>query len=424
MATRNHGLRMMQSLKWSNKMKIHKSLLIFLLLLLVICATDGQSAVRSKSNPAKSISSFESGKLYSSGKGEGHFKILVLKGSWREMGRQYGYLLKREMNEFYQTASTHIRMGYDQKKTMSESIYNGSNKEIKEFITGMAETSGSSLERQKITCCLTYLIFWESRNPAGCSSMSAWGEYTGGRSLVIGRNWDYGDPFPSFKKFIVVVVYNPTGSPKSVADVNFVTSLPGFALTALNSSGLYIDSHAGWLSDPTVVKDKANPWSNTPKESIFNSTSINELEKGLLDRANRPAMGVIFNVADVNECRVYEEATYDAKMRRGDGLMVSTNHFIDPSWTGLPDVPFGVTGGFFSQERMANLRNLGERYKGSIDARRMMEIFDKSLYEGGATHMYTVFQVVTVPNEKIMWVKAPGFSQWDKIDLKPYFNLN
>lgn len=103
--------------------------------------------------------------------------------------------------------------------------------------------------------------------------------------------------------------------------------------------------------------------------------------------------------------------------------MVSTNHFIDPSWTGLPDVPFGFAGDY-SQERMANLRNLGERYKGSIDAKRMMEIFDKSPSEGGVTHaVFTVFQAVTVPNEKIMWIKAPMFSQWDKIDLNPYFNL-
>ena len=401
-------------------MKIHKNLLIFLLLLLVICVTDSQSAVSSKSNPAKSISSFESGKLYSSGKGEGHFKILVLKGSWREMGRQYGHLLKKEMKDFYQKA--YIQMGYDQKKAISKTIYSALNKEIKEFITGMAETSGSSLERQIITCCLTSLIFLESRNLAGCSSMSAWGEYTGGRSLVIGRNFDYGGGFPVLKKFIVVVIYNPTGSPNSVAEVNFISSLPGSTLTALNSSGLYINIHSGWLSDPTYVKDNSIPYLNMLIESLFNSTSINELEKGLIDRTIRPSSGIIFNVADVNESRVYEEATYEAKMRRGDGLMVSTNHFIDPGWTGLPDVRFVASN--FSQERMVNLRNLGERYKGSIDAKRMMEIFDKSLSEGGVTNdIFTIFQVVTVPNEKIMWIKAPKFSQWDKIDLIPYFNL-
>lgn len=411
---------MMQIVEMEYKMKIHKILLIFLLLLLVICVTDSQSAVSSKFNPAKSISSFEGGKLYSSGKGEGHFKILVIKGSWREMGRQYGHLLKKEMKDFYQKA--YIKMGYDQKKAISESIYNALNKEIKEFITGMAETSGSSLERQKITSCLTSLIFLETRNYAGCSSMSVWGEYTGDRSLVLGRNYDLLGGFPAFKKFIVAVIYNPTGSPNSVADINFISSLPGFALTALNSSGLYIATHAGWLSDPTYIKGKSIPYLNMLIKSLFNSTSINELEKGLVDRTIRPYTGLIFNVADVNESRVYEEATYDAKIRRGDGLMVSTNHFIDPGWTGLPDVPFGFSGDY-SQERMANLRNLGERYKGSIDAKRMMEILDKSFSEGGVTHsVFTIFQVVTVPNEKIMWIKAPMFSQWDKIDLNPYFN--
>jgi hypothetical protein len=412
----------MQIVDREEKMKFHKCLLTLLLLSIIFSGRVGN--VHSESGLPSLINIFENGKLYLSGEGEGHFKILVLKGSWREMGRQYGYLLKEQMNDYYQTASRNLRMGYDQKKTESELIFNRLNKDIKEFIFGMAETSGFSLEKQKITCCLTTLIFLESTKPAGCSSLSVWGEYTGGRSLVIGRNWDYGDPFPSFKKFIAIVVYNPTGSPNSVAEVNFIGVLPcSLALTSLNSSGLYIDGHAGWLSDPTRNPNNSWSWYVNLFENIFNSTSINELEKGLLDPANRPSLGTIQNVVDDNECRVYEQATYGAKRRRGNGLMVSTNHFIDPGWTGLPDVPWGLKGDY-SKERLVSLYGLGERYKGRIDAKRMMEIFDQNLNSGGATHDYTIFQVVTVPHEKIMWIKAPKFSQWDKIDLKPYFNLN
>ncbi len=408
------------------KMKFSKYLLAFTLLSIIFLggAINSNSAVHSESALPSLISTFENGKLYLSRKGEGYFYIPVLKGSWREMGRQYGHLLKEQMNDFYQTASGYLRMNDDQRKTVSEQFFNDLNKDMKEYIIGMAEASGFSLEKQKITCFLTPLIYLESRTLAGCSSMSVWGEYTGGRSLVIGRNWDYGKPFPSFKEFIVVVVYNPTGSPNSVADVSFVGDLPcSWSPTSLNSSGLYIAAHGGLFSDPTVKQNNALPFYSNLLKSIFNSTSINELEKGLLDPANRPYSGCILNVADATECRVYEEATYGAKMRSGNGLMASTNHFIAPGWTGLPEVPFGLKGSY-SQERLANLYKLGERYKGRLDPKLMMDIFDETMNSGGVTIPYTIFQVVTVPHEKIMWIKSPMFSKWDKIDLKPYFNLN
>lgn len=406
-------------------MKFHKYLLAFLLLSIIFSVGVGNSAIQSESTLPTLISTFENGKLYLLGKGEGHFNILVLKGSWLEMGRQYGHLLKEQINDFYQTASGKLRMGYDQRKTVSEWVFNNLNKNMKEYFTGMAETSGLSLEKHKITCWLANFIILEQENLACCSSMSAWGQYTGGRSLVIGRNVDYG-PSLSFKKFVTVVVYNPTGSQNSVADTHFVGTLPCLAvLTSLNSSGLYMDIHSGRLSDLTRVKGKGLLWYNTLLESLFSSISINELEKRLLDHGNLPDLGgLILNVADINEFRVFELAPYDAKSRKGTGLMVSTNHFVDSGWTGLPDVPFGLKGDY-SKERLANLLKLGEHYKGRIDAKRMMEIFDKNFFWGGVTYpLYTIFQVVTVPNEKIMWIKAPKFSQWDEIDLKPFFNLN
>jgi hypothetical protein len=158
-------------------------------------------------------------------------------------------------------------------------------------------------------------------------------------------------------------------------------------------------------------------------DGIFNSSSIIDFEARLLDQANLPSAAVIFNVADARECRVYELATYDAKKRTGNGLIVSTNHFIGPGWTGLPEISPGLQGGF-SRERLANLQILGEQFNSNIDAERMMEIFDRTLVEGGPSFAkHTIFQVITVPLKKMMWVKTPGFGNWNKIDLNPFFNL-
>jgi hypothetical protein len=141
-------------------------------------------------SPTTPISTFENGKLYEAlGNDNGNLYILSVKGSWREMGRQYGYLFKDQMEEFYQSAFPKLKMSYDKIESMSEEIYKGRNAYIQEFITAMAETSGYSIEKQKIICFLPSLILLESRANAACSSIAAWGEYTGGKPLIIGRNW-------------------------------------------------------------------------------------------------------------------------------------------------------------------------------------------------------------------------------------------
>ena len=75
-----------------------------------------------------------------------------------------------------------------------------------------------------------------------------------------------------------------------------------------------------------------------------------------------------------------------------------------------------------SRERYANLLTLGNKYKGEINADRMMKIFDLTYDRGGATwNKNTVFQTVTIPAERIIWVKGGGNTNWQKVDLNLYF---
>jgi hypothetical protein len=156
---------------------------------------------------------------------------------------------------------------------------------------------------------------------------------------------------------------------------------------------------------------------------LLKSSTLEELDMRMLDRANLPQMSLIINAADSREDRVYEWATYDVKRREGNGLIASTNHFIDPLWTDLPEVPPGAEGDY-SRERLANLLAIGEQYKGSIDTVKMMQIFDTTYSDGGATFPeYTVYQVIAVPAEQTIWVKARDYSGWERIELKPLFAI-
>jgi hypothetical protein len=133
------------------------------------------------------------------------------------MGRQYGSLLRNEMNEFYEGAVTDYLIGkngvsYDDVREAGYSFYDQQFPYVHELIAGMAETSGYPLEKMIIISSLVHLVDLSS----GCSSLSAWGEYTGGGPLVVGRNWDIGSPYGEYKRFLSAVIYNPADGSNAV----------------------------------------------------------------------------------------------------------------------------------------------------------------------------------------------------------------
>lgn len=362
------------------------------------------------------VASFEGGTLLTTtGEGgSGTFDVLVLNGDWRQMGRQYGYLTRAKLADFYNSSTEYLQSkGATQQQisNAAEIFYQSKMDYVKELITGMAETSGMSLEQQKITCAAGVMIVLMS-----CSSMDAWGDYTGGGQLVAGRNWDIGAYMNAFGRFMTVTVYNPTDSSIPVADINY---LGWFQFqSAMNKSGIFLDLQNGSLSDSNSRSDVSNT-NDTLFTFLLNSSTLEQLDDRFL--ANSPSTGLVMNAVDETRGRVYEWATYDVKIRNSNGLIASTNHFIDPSWA-LPSPPDGEPGGF-SKERLANLLSLGESYKGRADAVAMKEIFGKTIDQGGPTfpNGNTNYQIVAIPAERTIWLKATEYSGWEKIVLGRLF---
>lgn len=128
---------------------------------------------------------------------------------------------------------------------------------------------------------------------------------------------------------------------------------------------------------------------------------------------------MIVNVADGNASYSYEWATFDMKRRLPDrdGLLVATNHFVDPGWEMVePRENESLT-----VLRRNNLMALGERYKGRLDVNTMMKILDTGISQGGATKRSTTIQSIVVPEDRVLWVKAPGYQNWTEVDLGELF---
>ena len=369
----------------------------------------------------KFMSESEGGKLYYAGK----INVVVMKGSFHQMGRQYGALLKNELNEFYDMAVTQYLIG--EKKMPYEKILSGSRKEfdelpfyVREWVRGMGETSGLGLDKQIIQSLALVPVIMGG---FGCSGLLAWGEYTPDGSTVAARNWDMSAPvLVPYQKFLTVAVFNPVGSGQGVADINYAGQITW--QSAMNQSGLFYDLQNGMMSDPYSAKNRLN--SNSALMSMMlNSTSLDQVDAFF--NSTRAEGGLIINVADSKQGYCYEWGTFDYRRRVDDpkGLMADSNNYVDPSWPVAMEIPNGKPAAF-TKERRANLLAQGGKNKGKIDAGKIMEIFDTRIPDGGPTFpsgldVKTYYSIVAVPKELKLWLQVDGLQKWTEIDLKPLF---
>jgi hypothetical protein len=366
-----------------------------------------------------SVAEFEGGKLFKAGK----INVVVMKGNFRQMGRQYGSLLKDELAEFYamtvkQTGIGTPKAPYDEVLAEAKAGLAKTPFYVREWVRGMGETSGLGPDRQIIACQALLPIVMGS-----CSGLIAWGDYTKDGTAVAGRNWDLGTKaLEPYQKFLTVAVFNPTGSGQGVADVNYIGQITW--QSAINASGLFYDLQNGAMSDPGSAKNRLNA-NSALMSMMLDSTSLNQVD-AFFD-AVRAEGGLIINVADTKQGYCYEWGTFDYRRRVDDekGLVASSNHFLAPAWQTTRDIPMGKAAGF-SRERQSNLLELGRKFKGRIDAGKMMEFFDATIPKGGPSFhedsgLKTYYTIVAVPRELKIWLHVRDLQGWTGIDLKPLF---
>ncbi|OGC04789.1 hypothetical protein A2276_02355 [candidate division WOR-1 bacterium RIFOXYA12_FULL_43_27] len=364
---------------------------------------------------------FEGGKKYRAGK----INVVVMKGNFYQMGRQYGGLMKAEFKEFYDMLVKQAGIGTAKapyKEVLAE--FKAGQEQVpfyvREWVRGMGETSGLGAEKQIIASQgLTAILM-----PAGsCSGMVAWGKYTKGGASVVGRNWDLGTKaLEPYQKFLTVAVFNPAGYGQGVADINYIGQI--LWQSGINKSGIFYDLQNGAMCDPRDAKNRLN--SNSALMSmLLDSTSFKQVE-GFFD-AVRAQGGLLINAADAKQGACFEWGTDDYRKRIDDkeGLVASANNFTDPTWHALTEIPDGANGGF-TKERTNNLLKLGKKHRGQIDANKMMKIFSTTIPEGGPSFpldssLKTYYSIVAVPKDLKLWLNVRGLQDWTEINLKPLF---
>ena len=371
-----------------------------------LAENEGAEGIPSAESPARS---FEAGTKT----GMNGISVVDLHGTWYEMGRQYGALLKDELAEVYLFVETIIQYSVGN-AAKAESIIAAQTAQtpyrIGEFMRGAAETSGLTVEQLQAVNAVERI-----GGLPKCSALFCWDGYAAG-PLVIGRNYDYSDAFALLKDDVAVTVYHPADGSLAVATVGYVGEI--YAVNGLNEKGIFMELNNGKPSANIKSPDARITGTTMLFSALF---EIDELEDwDLFFSTVNCSSSYIINVADSHLARSYEWCPVGFKpggTDLPDGLLVSTNYFVNPEW--LFAVPSDQAS-WQGLTRRNNLIALSENAKGGIDAQKMMEIVETSVEDGGAMNELTVFQMVVVPESKQLWIRVIGGSGWAPIDLSGY----
>ena len=375
------------------------------------------------------VSMYNGAVLYktTSPQGDGHIKVIKLRGSFADMGRQYGYLLKTDLAAYYQDIVLNYLVaekGYSYDALLADAVdlYSATLQETKDFMQGITETSGLSLAQlQIINVSMAKVIF-------GCSAVAAWGEHTNGGPLVVGRNWDM-VPLDRFNDYMMVVVYNPaTGN--SVADINYMGQFQGFQ-TAMNNKGLWIDLQDGSMASPATDITKQNP-NNAILKFLMDDSTMDELNASFM--AQGSSASFVMTVADPNVAYSYfwcTQGTYKFTESDQSGLLATSNHFVEypQTWT-VSTPPTDPAAQGYSEIRRNNWLALANSstYNGKFTAETMKAMFETTIPNGGGTFPAsgysdkTMYQIVAVPQTRVLWIRVPDYYAWEQIDLNGLFD--
>lgn len=376
---------------------------------------------------------------------EGWVTIVELNGPWREMGMQYGSLLKSEIHQIYDVFVNGFFAKYgvtfnELKTLLYDRSWNGVSQRQKELFRGASLTSGMTVEQLFVLDQIQYAfillrnqIQFGIKPEFGCSFMATWGDYSKTGELVLGRNLDWFPLYKELSELLTVVVYNPIDGSIPTANIGYVGFL-GSTLTAINKNGVMAEINSGMTSMGHVSYNDRSSMTNELLGMLLDSESLETLERRA--KTIRTDFPLILNIANGSMAYSVEDAPTNVMTRKtqAPGVLVSTNKYLIPEW-GLPL----IEDPSYPIKRYQNLEKLAKIYKGDFNSTTMQEVFDLPLVysdgtSGPGVTVYnntlpgdpteTIYSIVSILDPKpIFWIQVPGdpIRKWQQVDVYKYF---
>ena len=369
---------------------------------------------QAQSQPPKLIATADDGKLYQAG----DFRVAVVRGTWYEMGRQYGELLADDIQAVATLTSVALvqMAGAEQAKQGRELVRSQIDlypKRFRDMLDGMAEGSGLTIEEIAMAEHVVSILV-AVQEGLFCSSITTWGDYTTDGQLVMGRNFDYPPMYRALAPHLCVVVFHPI-------DGSVPTAIFGYAgqiccVQAFNRDGLVLELNValGLPAPEQTVKIDRITMPLLVTQLAFDSSTMTQLDAGMKTmRSNAPLLNT---VADTQSACTYELGTGHVVKRAidRDGLNTATNFVYDAFWQSRRD-----------DSRRGNLQTLAEKHKGKVDFETMKKIIATPAGKGGAWSDWgTIYQFVYEPATRRLSLRTCGPdapADWTELDLGWFF---
>jgi hypothetical protein len=396
---------------------------------------------------ATKIAEFEGGQLYK----QNAIHIVVLNGTYYEMGRQYGHLLKEQMawhlnelkNEFFVTTAGNnpvdqpapLMNHKELTKMFMAGYYNAMPYDHKQMLKGATETSGLSFEDVVFMEYMLQAVIY-SAGISGCTSAAVWGEASRDGRLYTGRNHDFGLSWRErLGRIAVVRITNPANSDISVAAFTRAGQLTT-AIDLINSKGLYIEFNNADNTRPSSLPTNMRATDNLAFSLVSDYQSVEELNVIVPTMKSNDALLML--AADPTEA-MYFELSPNLSVRTEpellDGQLTSrANQALHPVWN--MDVDSDPERAIaFSKIRRKNMVEFLSKDPSTNDDAKMRAFLSKEIIvdgkvsDGAACIMepavkvedWTSYQTVTIPAELKVYWRIPTHTPWLEIDLKKFF---
>ena len=337
--------------------------------------------------------------------------VLRLKGSWFEMGRQYGAALREPMRRVLEFADRRASKATD-RYMLPNGLPCGVDF-IDRFFAGVAAGSGlSEAELVRINGVEPAYVrelyrFFGKEAEGKCSGLALFGAKSRNGAMFYGRNYDW---LPAFAELGLVLTFlQPEGSEMGFAMLNY----PGcvYLTTGMNSAGLFVEINSGSAAskegDKKAIQNTWLLW-----QILTGAKTVDKAVEMLNALPARSAY--IVGLADPEKCASFEwscRGSYVVTVPDSEGVLAMTNHFVRPGWRNRPR----ASGSRISSvSRRQALLNLAEKVApGSADEETVKAIISVPTDAGGAMVKRTIFQVVAIPERRELQIRLRG-GDWRK----------
>lgn len=338
--------------------------------------------------------------------------VVVLRGSYQEMGEQYGKLLNDEIVKL-DIPSMLLAVSLPETDPCNPEMYTKSKQEsmvpanVKDFLQGIGEGAPDVTYDEVLSSNVMSSLVLK----AGCSSLAICGSRAANDKLVFGRNFDL---FPlataNTSDCAVITVMHPADGTQSIINFGYA-GLPGSVSISINEAGILGGIN---FSPSTDMSCEFMPLPLTLWTGLQRYETVQEVIDYLVEIPR--AGGTNLQLADPAASTALSlelSANHYAVRYPEEDILIATNYYVDSTMQSYQMAALGVA-------RYERLLELVDEHPQPISAKDVKAFMHATgVLQRGATVQTQVYDPVA--NKIYFWLY--GWSDYIELDIGYLLNL-